>query len=79
MTMHCVLAVHIESKMTIFTSELLPGFRLFFSGKFTYDYAFVWTIAVLLSSIATDEWDKFANTSLPLRNSAAASSCCGLR
>ena len=42
-----VLAVHIESKMIFFTSELLPGFRLF-SGKFAYDYAFVWKIAVLL-------------------------------
>ena len=42
------------------------------------------------SSIATDEWShmikdfpypvgKFTNTLLPLRNSAAASSCCGLR
>ena len=42
-----VLAVHIESKMIIFTSELLPGFRLF-SGKFAYNYAFVWKIAVPL-------------------------------
>ena len=42
-----VLAVHIESKMIICTSGLLPGFRLF-SGKFAYDYAFVWKIAVLL-------------------------------
>ena len=43
-----VLAVHMESKIIIFTGELLPGFRLF-SGKFAYDYAFVWKIAVLLS------------------------------
>ena len=35
-----VQAVHIESKMIIFTSELPPGFSLF-SGKFAYDYAFV--------------------------------------
>ena len=42
-----VVAVHIESKMIFFTSELLPDFRLF-SGRFAYDYAFVWKIAVLL-------------------------------
>ena len=35
-----VQAVHIESKMIIFTSELRPGFSLF-SGKFAYDNAFV--------------------------------------
>ena len=42
-----VLAVRIESKMIIFTSELLQGFRLFFQVNFAYDYAFVWKMAVL--------------------------------
>ena len=44
------LAVHIESKMIIFTctSGLLQGFRLFSQVNFVYDYAFVWKMAVLL-------------------------------
>ena len=43
-----VLAVHIESEMIIFTSELQQGFRLFSQVNFAYDYAFVWKIVVLL-------------------------------
>ena len=43
-----VLAVHIKSKMIIFTSELLQRFRLSFQGNFAYDYAFVWKMAVLV-------------------------------
>ena len=35
-----MLAVHIESKIIFFTSELLQGFRLFFSGKFCLRLSF---------------------------------------
>ena len=42
-----VLAVHIESKMIIFTSEMLQVLRLF-QVNFAYDYAFVWKMAVPL-------------------------------
>ena len=42
-----VLAKHIESKMIIFTMELLQVFRLF-QVNFAYDYAFVLKMDVLL-------------------------------
>ena len=54
-----VLAVpgHIESKMIFFTSELLPGFRLFFR-KICIRLCFRLEncCAAFESSIATDEW-----------------------
>ena len=43
-----VLAVHIESKMILFTRELLQGVSDYSSGKFCIDYAFGWKMAVLL-------------------------------
>ena len=70
--------------------ELLQGFRLFFSGKFCIRLCFclengcaalkvqspgaIWYIKGFPYPVG-----KFTNTSLPLRNSTTAFSCCGLR
>ena len=88
-----VLAVHIESKMIIFYQWTAARFQTFFSGKFCIRPCFrlkngfaalevqspltsgaIWYIQGFPCPVG-----KFTNTSLPLRNSATAFSCCRLR
>ena len=88
-----VLAVHIESKMIIFYEWTAVRFQTFFSGKFCTRLCFRLEngcAALKVQSPLTSgaRWyikgfpypvGKFTNTSLPLRNSATAFSCWGLK
>ena len=88
-----MLAVHIESKMIFFYEWAATRFQTLFSGKFCIRLFFCLEngcAALKVQSPLTSGaiWyikgfpypvGKFSNTSPPLRNSATAFSCCGLR